>query len=510
MKPVILVVMDGWGINPRLEGNAVALAATPNLKRFAREYPATKLLSSGNSVGLPHGQMGNSEVGHLTLGAGRVVYQELTRINMAIEDGSFFNNATLKDAFRAVKGRGSALHLMGLASDGGVHSHIDHLYALLLAARKAGLEKVYIHAFLDGRDTPPQSAKGYIRELIKKIEEAGVGRVATISGRYYAMDRDRRWDRVTKAYRAIVEGEGIGEDNPLRAIENSYGRNTADEFVLPVVITEKGKPVAIVRDGDGVISFNFRADRIRQLVRAFIEDDFTEFERKKRAVTSTFITMTEYDKRFNLPALFPPQGLKNILAEVLSKKGIQQFRLSETEKYAHVTFFFNGGVEKPFHGEDRLLIPSDRDVATYDKKPRMRAKEIADSAIERLGGGKYGFMLVNFANGDMVGHSGVLEAAIRACEAVDEAVGRVVSHALENGWAALITSDHGNAEQMLDYSTGGPHTAHTTNPVPLMLVDDERKNARLNEGLGLSSVAPAILKIMGLDVPVEMEGGVLF
>ncbi len=505
MKPVLLIVMDGWGINPRKDGNATALADTPNLDRLGSIYPSTRLVASGFAVGLPDGQMGNSEVGHLTLGSGRVIFQELTRINKSIEDGDFYEHPALNTMLLNVKERGGALHLMGLLSDGGVHSHIRHLYAILEAAGKAGVERVFVHAFLDGRDTPPESGRGYVENLLKKMKETGVGRIATISGRYYAMDRDRRWDRIKRVYDAMVLGAGKREEDPVAAVENAYRRRQTDEFIEPIIITSNGRPTATVCDGDSIIFFNFRADRARELTRAFIEDDFPGFDRKKRPRPLNFLTMTEYDASFNVPVLFPPQELRNILGEVLCKNGVRQFRVAETEKYAHVTFFFNGGEEKPFEGEERLLIPSARDVATYDQRPEMKASEIADAAVERLEEGGFGFMLVNFANGDMVGHTGVLDAAIKACEAVDASVGRVVDAALKEGWAVIITSDHGNAEQMTDYETGEPYTAHTTNPVPFILVDEGSMGREIRQG-GLSDVAPTVLKVMGLGIPVDMGG----
>ncbi len=508
MKRVMLIVMDGWGVGKHYDGNATELADTPNLDSLYRMYPTTRLNASGLSVGLPEGQMGNSEVGHLTLGAGRVIFQELTRINMAIKTGEFRNNQVLLKHLAELKESGGRLHLMGLLSDGGVHSHMEHLYALVEVAKSEDIKEVYIHAFTDGRDTPPESGINYIKQLTEKLHELGTGRIATISGRYYAMDRDRRWHRVEKAYNAIVLADAEKKDSPIRAIVDSYRDGITDEFIKPVVIAEHSRPVATVEDGDGVIFFNFRADRARELTRAFTEEEFTGFERKKTPRLKFFITMTEYDRRFRLPVLFPPQELRSILGEVLSQRGIKQFRVSETEKYAHVTFFFNGGVEKPFEGEDRLLIPSLRDIATYDKRPEMRAKEIADATIETLGD-DYGFILVNFANGDMVGHTGSLKAAINACEAVDSAVGRVVESALKEGWTVIVTSDHGNVEQMKEPETGEPHTAHTSNPVPFVLVDPELKGISLREG-GLYDVAPTVLKIMGMDIPAEMSGSPLF
>ncbi len=508
MKRVLLIVMDGWGVGEDYDGNATGLADTPNIDTLQKEYPTTRLKASGLSVGLPEGQMGNSEVGHLTLGAGRVIFQELTRINMAIKNGEFQRNPVLTGHLAELKERGGRLHLMGLLSDGGVHSHVEHLYALLEAARDAGLKDVFIHAFMDGRDTPPESGINYIKELTGRLEDVGVGRIATITGRYHAMDRDRRWHRVERAYNAMVEGHGVEKDSPIRAMEDSYKDGLTDEFIRPVVIVEHARPVATVEDGDGVIFFNFRADRARELTRAFTEEDFTGFERRRKPSLLFFTTMTEYDRKFSLPVLFPPQRLTSILAEVLSRNGIRQFRVSETEKYAHVTFFFNGGVERPFEGEDRLLIPSIRDVATYDKRPEMRASEIADAVIERLKE-DYGFILVNFANGDMVGHTGLLEAAVKACEAVDLATGRTVKEALKEGWTIMVTSDHGNVEQMREPATGEPHTAHTSNPVPFILVDDGLRAVSLREG-GLYDVAPTVLSIMGLEIPAEMSGSPLF
>ncbi len=508
MRPLVLIIMDGWGINANPMGNATTMAATPSLTRLSEKFPTTEILTSGNAVGLPAGQMGNSEVGHLTLGAGRVFFQELTRIGKAMEDGSFEQNAALNKLLDDIKERGRGLHLMGLVSDGGVHSHTDHLLTLLRLAKKKGLqsEKVFIHCFLDGRDTPPESALGYMTGLLKNMSDIGIGRVATVSGRFYAMDRDRRWDRVKKAYDAIALGKGVLCNDPLTAIKNSYNKKKTDEFVLPTVITSFGKPVATLWDGDGVLFFNFRGDRARELTRAFMEKDFTGFDTGERKKPAGFMTMTEYDKRLNLPSIFPPQALKNNLGEFLSNQGVSQFRVSETEKYAHVTFFFNGGEEAVLPGEDRLLIDSVRDVPTYDLSPEMKAREIADAAVEKIRQGSCGFMLMNFANGDMVGHTGVIAAAKVACEAVDTAVGRVVEAAHANGYAVIITADHGNAEQMIDYETGQPHTAHTTNPVPLIIADPECIGKVLASGRGLADVAPTVLKIMGLPVPSEMQG----
>ncbi len=510
MKPLVLIVMDGWGINPRKEGNATLLAKTPNLSELSTLYPSTRLNASGLSVGLPEGQMGNSEVGHLTMGAGRIIYQDLTRINKAIEEGKLREDRLLNGTIINIKERGGALHLMGLVSDGGIHSHIEHLYALLDVAKRNSLERVYVHAFLDGRDTPPTSGRGFIEGLKRYLDNNRAGRIATLCGRYYAMDRDNRWDRVKKAYECIVDGTGVMAEDPVRAVEDAYARGETDEFVKPTVIKKGDKPIATLRDRDGVIFFNFRADRARELTRALVVEEFNGFERKRHPKIGSFICMTEYDPRFNLPVLFPPFDLKNILGEVLSNREVRQFRVSETEKYAHVTFFFNGGVEKPYPGEDRLLIPSARDIKTYDQKPEMRALEIAEKAVEKMKEGIYGFILLNFANGDMVGHTGVLDASIKACETVDRAVGEVVKTARGLGWTAIMTSDHGNVEQMIDYATNSPHTAHTTNPVPFILVDDSLKGTSLRMEGGLRDIAPTVLKLMGIEKPKDMEGEPLF
>ncbi|MFZ3072532.1 MAG: 2,3-bisphosphoglycerate-independent phosphoglycerate mutase [Thermodesulfobacteriota bacterium] len=507
MKPVMLIVLDGWGVNNKKDGNAIETSGIKNIKRLASIYPHTELNAGGLAVGLPEGQMGNSEVGHLTLGAGRVMFQELTRIGKAIKDGSFRSNPVLEDLLRALKENGAALHLMGLVSDGGVHSHVEHLYAILVAAKEAGLKKVFIHAFMDGRDTPPKSGRLYMERLVEKIREIGVGEVATVSGRYYAMDRDKRWDRVKRAYEAIAEGIGVEATDPVAAINASYSNGKTDEFIEPVVIKKGGRPVGKISDGEAVLFFNFRSDRARELTGVFIDEKFSGFERRK-PLLRCFVTMTAYDPKLNLKPLFSPQPLTNILGEVLSRNRVTQFRVSETEKYAHVTFFFNGGIETPFPGETRRLIPSVKDVPTYDKCPAMRAVEIADFAIDALDKGDFGFMLINFANGDMVGHTGIMEAAQEACRIVDDAVERVVSTALRRGWTVMLTSDHGNVEQMIDYDTHGPHTAHTTNPVPFILMDDALKGCVLRKGLGLSSVAPTVLKIMGAEIPKEMDGAI--
>lgn len=505
--------MDGWGINAGKDGNAVRLASTPNLDRLFREYPSSAIETSGLSVGLPEGQMGNSEVGHLTMGSGRVVYQELTRISKAIVDGGLDAHPEIERLASGLRASGKALHLMGLLSDGGVHSHMSHLLGLLDLFARKGLERVYVHAFLDGRDTLPTSGAKYLEELLAHIKKTGSkAKVATVTGRYFAMDRDNRWDRVRLAYDAITASSGVLAEDPLEAVKDAYARGETDEFVKPVIVTEKGRPVGPLSDGDGVIFFNFRADRAREIARAFVDDGFDGFDGFERAVRpalSVFLTMTEYDSSLGAPSLFKPQDLKNILGEVLSRNGVRQFRVSETEKYAHITFFFNGGAEAPFEGEERLLIPSVKDVATYDLKPEMRAIEIAEAAVEKIKDGSYSFVLMNFANGDMVGHTGVIEAAVKACETVDKAVGMVSDAALERGWTVIITADHGNAEQMKDPSDGGVFTAHTTNAVPFIFADNDRKGVALASG-GLEDVAPTVLKAMGLAQPQDMTGKPLF
>lgn len=510
MKPVCLIIMDGWGVNPSQDGNATLLAATPNLSRLKAAYPSTTIETSGEAVGLPQGQMGNSEVGHLTIGAGRVVYQELTRIDKAVRDGEFHRNPLFGSLVDELNQKGKALHLMGLLSDGGVHSHIEHLFGIIEAAAAKGLKKVFIHAFLDGRDTPPDSGAGYMKALEAFLEKTRCGRVATVSGRFYAMDRDTRWERVAAAYAAMTVGEGNTASDPVAAIESAYRNGKTDEFVTPIVITNGDRPVASIEDGDGLFFFNFRSDRAREITAALTSDEFDGFDRQRVPKLARFLCMTEYDRKFNLPVVFKPQGLDNILPDILARAGVRQFRVSETEKYAHVTFFFNGGREEPYSGEERLLIPSVKDVATYDMCPQMRAFEIAEAAVAKIRDGRMQFILMNFANGDMVGHTGVLEAAIKACEAVDKGVGMVVDEALKNGWACLITADHGNAEQMIDPVTRSVFTAHTTNPVPFIFIDDEAHGAALRSGGGLKDIAPTVLKIMGLEKPLEMKGEALF
>lgn len=504
-KPLVLMILDGWGINPNPAHNAVAQAKTPNLTRLLAEYPHVPIRTSGLAVGLPEGQMGNSEVGHLNIGAGRVVYQELTRVTKAIDDGDFFSNSTLLECIAKVKAAGGRLHLSGLLSDGGVHSHNTHLYALLELAKREGLSEVFIHCLLDGRDTPPQSGSDYLAQLEEEIARIGVGKIATVMGRYYAMDRDNRWERVEKAYNAIVHGLGELSVASKDAIEQSYASKIFDEFVVPTVVCEQGAPVGQLLDGDGFIFFNFRSDRAREITRAIALDEFDGFQRRNRPKLAGYVCLTEYDATFGLPIAFASSEPVNILGGVLADAGLKQLRIAETEKYAHVTFFFNGGVETPFAGEDRALIPSPKDVATYDLKPEMSAYQVTDKLLKLLDQDVYDVIILNFANCDMVGHTGIEAAAVKAVEAVDACAGRVVEKVRELGGAVLITADHGNAEQMSD-ENGEPFTAHTTNPVWLVLVDDSRKGARLREGGRLADIAPTMLKMLGIEQPMEMAG----
>jgi 2,3-bisphosphoglycerate-independent phosphoglycerate mutase len=503
-KPLALVILDGWGVNDSAENNAVRQARTPRIDTLFRDYPSSRIGASGMDVGLPEGQMGNSEVGHLNIGAGRVVYQDLTRISKSIQEGDFFTNPVLTDALDRAQEAGGKLHLMGLLSDGGVHSHNTHLYALVELARRSGLSEVCIHTFLDGRDTPPKSGAGYLAELEVTLEEIGVGRVATVIGRYFAMDRDSRWERVERAYRALVLGEGKVFSSSAEAIQDAYAEGQTDEFVEPRIIRPALGSPGTVDDGDVIIFFNFRSDRAREISRAFIETGFQGFPRAKSPALSAFVCMTEYDETFGLPVAFAPENHDNLLGEVLSGAGLRQLRIAETEKYAHVTFFFNGGREAPFPGEDRVLVPSPKDVATYDLKPAMSAAAVTEEVVERIRGDDYDFVVLNFANPDMVGHTGVAPAAVAAMEAVDACVGRVVDAVLEAGGSLLITADHGNCEQMVDGS-GQPHTAHTANPVPLILVDPERRALKLRPGI-LADIAPTVLQLMALPKPPEMTG----
>ena len=498
-KPLALIILDGFGYNPSDYGNAIRTAKTPNLDKLFATCPHTLIGASGMDVGLPDGQMGNSEVGHTNIGAGRVVYQELTRITKSISDGDFFQNEALCGAVENCKKNGTALHLMGLLSDGGVHSHNKHLYGLLELAKRAGLEKVYVHCFMDGRDVPPTSGKEYIEVLLAKTKEIGVGKIASIMGRYYAMDRDNRWERVEKAYAAMVYGEGETAECPVCAMEKSYAADVTDEFVVPVVCDKEGQ----IHANDSVIFFNFRPDRAREITRTLVDPDFNGFVRKNGFFPLYFVCMTQYDAKMpNVQVAFKPQSLANTFGQYISDKGLTQLRIAETEKYAHVTFFFNGGVEAPCQNEDRALIASPK-VATYDLKPEMSAYEVTDELLARLDSGKYDVIILNFANCDMVGHTGVFEAAVAAVEAVDTCLGKVVDKILSMGGRALITADHGNADQMYE-PDGSPFTAHTTNPVPLLLVGE--KDHTLKEGGRLADLAPTMLEMLGLPKPVEMDG----
>jgi 2,3-bisphosphoglycerate-independent phosphoglycerate mutase len=505
-RPVALLILDGFGVNKAVIGNAIKAAKTPNLDRYMAEYPNTLVRTSGMDVGLPEGQMGNSEVGHTNIGAGRIVYQELTRITKSIKDGDFFTNEALVGAIENAKANGTSLHLFGLVSDGGVHSHNTHLYALVELAQKSGLDKIFIHCFYDGRDVPPDSGKGFTEELEAKLKEIGAGQIATIMGRYYAMDRDNRWDRVEKAYRAMVMGEGNQAEDAVEAVAASYDAGVYDEFVVPTVITKNGQPVAKISDHDSVIFFNFRPDRAREITRCFMQQNFSGFVLPRGHFPLNYVTLTQYDKTFDkfpgLTVAYRPDGLTNTFGDYIAQKGLTQLRIAETEKYAHVTFFFNGGVEKEFHGEDRCLVPSPR-VATYDLQPEMSAFIVAEEAVQRINSGKYDVIILNFANCDMVGHTGVFEAAVAAVEAVDTCLGRVVDAILTQGGIALITADHGNAEQMIDPETGGPFTAHTTFPVRLIAVG--AGPITLQEGV-LADLAPTLLDLMELPQPKEMSG----
>ena len=496
-RPVLLCIMDGFGKNESTYGNAIAAAKKPNLDKIVSENPMTFIGASGLDVGLPDGQMGNSEVGHTNIGAGRVVYQELTRITKSIQDGDFFTNEALVGAMENCKKNSSALHLMGLMSDGGVHSHNTHLYGIMELAKRSGVDKVYIHCFMDGRDVPPTSGKDYLAELYKKCDEIGVGEIATVMGRYYAMDRDNRWERVVKAYKAMTEGEGVKFDCACKMMEESYANDVTDEFIVPAV-SEKAVPV---KDNDSIVFFNFRPDRAREITRAFVDPAFSGFEREQLKGLY-YVCMTQYDATMpNVHVAFKPESLENTFGEYISDKGLKQLRIAETEKYAHVTFFFNGGVEKQYPGEDRVLVPSPK-VATYDLQPEMSAYEVTEEAVKRIDSGKYDVMILNFANCDMVGHTGVFDAAVKAVEAVDTCVGKIVDAVAAKGGVTLITADHGNADKMYE-ADGSPFTAHTTNPVPFIVVGYP---CELREGGRLCDIAPTMLKIMGLEQPKEMTG----
>jgi len=503
-RPVILVILDGFGINPRKDGNAIANASMRNFDALLKTYPSSRLSMSGVDVGLPDGQMGNSEVGHMILGAGRIVYQDLTLINKDIDEGSFFKNRVLLEALRKTKERSGRLHLMGLLGDGGVHSHQRHMEALIEMARREGVKSVYLHLFLDGRDTPPTSGEQFLLDLTEKLSAYPETKIATVMGRYYAMDRDKRWERVEKAYNCLTEGAGKSAPTALAAVRRSYAENVTDEFALPTLIEDPG-PDGLIHDGDGMIFFNFRADRARELTRALTEEGFKDFPRPRRIDLAAYVTLTQYDETFNLPVAYQPRELKQILGQMASDHGIRQLRIAETEKYAHVTYFFNGGEEKEFPGEQRVLIPSPRDVATYDLKPEMSARQVTDALVKKFRTEDIGLVIANYANADMVGHTGNFEASVKACEVIDECLGRVVDAALNKKGRVLITADHGNIEQLIDYDTGQPHTAHTTNLVPVILVDEERKRARLKEGAA-RDVAPTVLKLLEIPQPAEMTG----
>lgn len=503
-KPTVLMILDGYGLNDSRKGNAVAEGRTPVMDKLMAECPFVKGYASGMAVGLPDGQMGNSEVGHLNMGAGRIVYQDLTKITKAIQDGDFFENKALLAACENVKKNGTSLHLMGLVSDGGVHSHNEHIYGLLRLAKMQGIEKVYVHCFLDGRDTPPASGKEYVEELVLRMKEIGVGEVATVMGRYYAMDRDNRWERVEKAYRAMAEGIGETASGGPEGIQASYDKDKTDEFVLPAVVMKDGAPVATVKDGDSVIFFNFRPDRAREITRTFCDDKFEGFDRGDR-IKTTFVCFTEYDVTIgNKLVAFVKDEITNTFGEFLAASGKTQARIAETEKYAHVTFFFNGGVEEPNKGEDRILVKSPK-VATYDLKPEMSAYEVCGKLVDAIKSDKYDVIIINFANPDMVGHTGVEAAAIKAIEAIDECVGMAVDALKEVDGQMFICADHGNAEQLIDDETGEPFTAHTTNPVPFILVNADPA-FKLREGGCLADIAPTLIEMMGMVQPKEMTG----
>ena len=503
-KPIILTVLDGWGYSPQREGNAIVLARTPHYDELVKKFPNTLVHTSGPFVGLPEGQMGNSEVGHLNIGAGRVIHMDITRIDLAIRDGSLAKNELLRKAME--RGRERQLHLLGLVSDGGVHSHIEHLFALLGMARENHVERVFVHCFMDGRDTPPTSGQDYLEQLRLKMHELHVGRIATVIGRYYAMDRDNRWERIEKACRAMVHGEAEHKsEDPVFAIQQSYAREVTDEFVHPIVITADGKPVGQIRDDDAVIFFNFRADRARQTTRALAEPGFDKFTDPARPKNLFYVAMTQYEKTWPwLQYVFGPQKVEHILANVFAELNFRNLRIAETEKYAHVTYFFNGGIEKPFGGEERILVPSPK-VATYDLKPEMSAEGITDNVVKAIEKGEFDAIVMNFANADMVGHSGKLEATIKAVETVDACLGRVYKALKPRGGAWVITADHGNAETMIDPETGGPHTYHTTNPVPFILVSEDARVALRRDG-ALQDISPTLLGLLGVPQPPDMTG----
>ena len=504
-RPTVLMILDGYGLNDRCDHNAVCEGKTPVMDQLMSQCPFVKGNASGLFVGLPDGQMGNSEVGHMNMGAGRVIYQELTKITKSIQDGDFFQNQEFLAAVENCKKHDSALHLFGLVSTGGVHSHLTHIYGLLELAKRNGLEKVYVHCFLDGRDTPPESGKGFVEELESKMAELGVGQVATVMGRFYAMDRDKRWDRVEKAYNVMTKSKGKTAESAAAGIQASYDDGKADEFVEPFAVVKDGKPVAAIQDNDSVIFFNFRPDRAREITHAFRDAEFDGFAREKK-LDLVYVCFTDYDETITDKLVaFKKEGITNTLGQYLADHGKTQVRIAETEKYAHVTFFFNGGVEEPNQGEDRVLVPSPKDVATYDLKPQMSAYEVCDKLVDAIKSDKYDVIIINFANPDMVGHTGVESAAIKAIEVVDECVGRAVEALKEVDGVMFICADHGNAEQLVDYETGEPWTAHTTNPVPFILVNAD-PSYKLREGGALCDIAPTLLELMGMEQPKEMTG----
>ena len=527
-KPLVLIILDGWGYRAETKANAIALARKPNYDRLLREYPNTLIQTSGPYVGLPEGQMGNSEVGHLNIGAGRIVHMDSTRIELMIQNGEFFKHPVLLEAMKHARTNGRQLHLFGLVSDGGVHSYQSHLHALLKMAKQNNVERVFVHAFMDGRDTLPTNGAGYLEQLQQAMREYNTGKIATVSGRYYAMDRDRRWERIAKAYSAMVFGEAEGGKytDPVQGVKESYNKGVTDEFIVPFVCTDakgdaKGQPIATIRDEDSCICFNFRADRVRQITRALTRnsglnkhagrdlpgaDDLNAaIPREREPKNLHYVCMTRYDKNFSLPVVIPPESLNNILANVMGQMNMRNLRVAETEKYAHVTYFFNGGVEQPFPGEDRVLVPSPK-VATYDLKPEMSAAGIADAVVKAVEDGTFDVIVVNFANADMVGHSGKLEPTIKAVETVDACLGRIEPAVRAKGGAMLITADHGNAEMMVDPVTGGPHTYHTTNPVPFIVVAENGKRFKLKAGGSLRDISPTILGMLGIPEPKEMTG----
>src|SRR6476646_4594 len=523
-KPLILIILDGWGYSPKIEANAIALARKPTYDRLLREYPNTLIHTSGPFVGLPEGQMGNSEVGHLNIGAGRIVHMDITRLDLMIQNGELFSHPVLLDAMKHARTGGRRLHLFGLLSDGGVHSQQAHLYALLKMAKENGLDRVFVHAFMDGRDTLPTNGAGYLEQLQQKMREYNCGKIATVNGRYYAMDRDRRWERIAKAYNAMVfaDAEGGKQADPVQGMKESYNKGVTDEFVIPFVCTDsRGQALATIRDEDSCICFNFRADRVRQITRALTRNSGLNTQGGSDLAGATdldatiprdrvpsnlhYVCMTQYDKKFSLPVVVPPESLDNILANVMGQASLRNLRIAETEKYAHVTYFFNGGIEQPFPGEDRLLVPSPK-VATYDLKPEMSAAGIGDAVIKAVEDGTFDVIIVNFANADMVGHSGKIEPTIKAVETVDTCLGRIEPAVRAKGGALLITADHGNAEMMIDPATGGPHTAHTTNPVPFIVIAENGKKFSLKQGGSLRDISPTVLGMLGIPQPKEMTG----